>query len=137
MVDSAEKVISELRVSVGNLEKEVEELSGHENTGAHTERKARVLSEVITQALEKVDSVHISKDAAADALRKGDRKTSRQLAVLLARRKTIVKKLDGLGNTVDKLISNSNHGVEFETSGDNVESNENSPDGVDGKAPEQ
>lgn len=104
MVELPEKLISDLRRAVSDLEKDVEELKTLEPTNtSEFFNKAGTISELITQALLKVDSVQISKDAAADALRDGDRKTSRQIAVLLSRRKGVVKKLNEMGDCVDKL----------------------------------
>lgn len=105
MVEVAEKQIADLRESVASLEKEVAQLSGLNKTSDEFRTKVRATAELITQALLNVDSVQISKDAAANTLREGDRKTSRQMAVLLARRKTVVKKLNGLGDQVDKLTT--------------------------------
>lgn len=106
----AEAVIAELKKDISDLDEDVGELSGMERTASEYETKARMIAEVITQALVKLDSVQISKDAAADALRAGDRKTSMKFSVLLARRKTIIKKLNALGDEVDKL----SHGVQAE-----------------------
>lgn len=105
MVEVAEKQIAELRESVASLEKEVAEISELDRTSEEFETRARTTAELITQTLLRVDSVQISKDAAANTLREGDRKTSRLMAVLLARRKTVVKKLSDLGDQVDKLTT--------------------------------
>lgn len=133
MVDTAERVIAELRETVISLEKDVEELSNFESTNGHFEKKAQVVSELITQALMKVDSVQVSKDAAANALREGDRRTSRQLAVLLARRKTIVKKLNELGDAVDKLNNDSNARSERAERSDMSKGNDGSTSDPSGK----
>lgn len=117
MVESAEKLIADLRASVSTLSQEVSSLSSAPTNlpPAEFERRSRLTAELITQALVKLDSVQISKDAAADALRNGDRKTSRQLSVLLARRKTISKQLDQLGTVIDKLTAQAAAAVEGET----------------------
>lgn len=99
----AEAVLTELRATVQSLESDVAALSAPD--APDVSLRARTVSELITQALLRVDSVTISKDAAATALRDGDRHTSRKLSVLLARRKTVVKKLNDLGDTVDALLS--------------------------------
>lgn len=105
MTESKEQMIAELRQSVAALESDVKDLPSISSTCSEEfNRKARTIGELITQALVKVDSVQISKDAAAEALRNGDRESSRKIAVLLARRKTIVKKLNSLGDEVDKLV---------------------------------
>lgn len=135
-MDTAEKVIADLRETVVKLEKDVEELSSFESIENHFE-KARVVSELITQALMKVDSVQISKDAAANALREGDRRTSRQLAVLLARRKTIVKKLNELGDAVDKLTNDPNTKLERNERSDTSGGNDDNSSDPSGKASEQ
>lgn len=100
-VDKAEKAIADLRKTVSTLESDVAQLSS--SSSETSEMKKRSTSELITQALLKVDSIQISKDLAADLLRSGQRDKSRKVAVLLARRKTIVKKLNALGDAVDKL----------------------------------
>lgn len=103
MIDVAAQLISDLKMLVTSLEEDVAQVSSLPPSSADYSKKVRTTSELITQALLKVDSVQISKDAAADALREGDRETSRKMAVLLARRKNIVKKLSALGDQVDKL----------------------------------
>lgn len=105
MVEPAEKLISDLRQTVAGLEKDVEELGSLDGSSEEFQKKAQTTAELITQALVKVDSVQISKDAAANALREGDRKKSRQMAVLLSRRKGVVKKLNEMGDAVDKLTT--------------------------------
>lgn len=105
MVDVAEKSINDLRQTVSLLELDFERLNQSPPSIADYEQKVRTLSEVVTQTLVRVDSVEISKDGAADALRNGDRQTSRKLAVLLSRRKAIVKRLNTLADNVDNLLS--------------------------------
>lgn len=105
MTDAAEASLEQLRDAVKTLEANVAELDAGELSPEDRIAKIRVTGELITQALIKVDGVQISKDAAADALRAGDRKTSRKLSVLLARRKIVVKRLNELGDRVDGLIS--------------------------------
>lgn len=107
-VDRAEKAIADLRKTVSTLESDVAQLSSSysthpPNAAEDPDMKKRKTSELITQALLKVDSIQISKDLAADLLRMGQRDKSRKVAILLARRKTIVKKLNAMGDTVDKL----------------------------------
>lgn len=116
MTDTAEKLIADLRASVSTLEQQVASLSSTDLNipPADFERRSRITAELITQALVKLDSVQISKDAAANALRNGDRKTSRQLSVLLARRKNISKQLDQLGTVIDKLTAQAKTRVENE-----------------------
>lgn len=105
MVEIAENAITDLRQSVALLEADFNQLNESSPSIANYEQKVRTLSEVVTQTLVKVDSVEISKDGAADALRSGDRQTSRKLAVLLSRRKAIVKRLNALADNIDKLLS--------------------------------
>lgn len=105
MTETAEELISDLRQSVASLDARVKELDTLDSTSPDYALRARSTAELITQALLKVDSVQISKDAAADALRNGERGKSRKLAVLLARRKTAVKKLNQLGDAVDTLLT--------------------------------
>lgn len=105
MADVAEKAIGDLRQTVTSLEADFEQLNQSPPSATDHEQKLRTLSEVVTQTLVKIDSVDISKDTAAGALRNGDRQTSRKLAVLLSRRKAIVKRLNTLADNVDKLLS--------------------------------
>lgn len=107
MVETAEEAITELRKTVSDLQKSVSELSQANEAIEDFDTKKRTVAELITQALLKIDSVQISKDAAVEAMREGDRTKSQKLAVLLSRRKNLVKKLNELGDQVDKL-SNDN-----------------------------
>lgn len=116
-IDLADKAIADLRESVAKLEADVEKLETQQIQNEEDEEpvtedptltrksKIRAISELITQALLKVDSIQISKDLAVEALRNGQRDKSRKVAVLLARRKTIVKKLNVLGDKVDQLMN--------------------------------
>lgn len=104
MVDEATQQISEMCLVIDSLQEDIKQLEGATDwTVAEFDLKARTISEQITQECIKADSLAISKDLAAEALRQGDRKTTRQVAVLLARRKTAVKKLYGMGDAVDKI----------------------------------
>ncbi|KAI0560249.1 BAG domain containing protein [Gracilaria domingensis] len=119
MVDAADKTIVELRARVADLEQQVASLSPRDSDEqVDTEpssscplpsQTALVIAESVTQALLQLDNVHISKDAAAQALRSGDRQTSRRISVLLARRKTLVRKLNHLGEQIDSLTQPQQH----------------------------
>ena len=103
MVETAEEAITELRKTVSDLQKSVSELSQIDESTEDFHTRKRTVAELITQELVKIDSVQISKDAAVEAMREGDRAKSQKLAVLLSRRKNLVKKLNELGDQVDKL----------------------------------
>lgn len=103
-VEEAEKAVADLRQTVAKLEADV--AAGTQQGQSDDDgKKMRTVSELITQALVKVDSIQISKDLATEALRDGDRDKSRKVAVLLSRRKNIVKKLNMLGDQVDQLLN--------------------------------
>lgn len=104
MVDEAARQVAEMHVIIASLQEDINQLnSGTEWTPDSFDLKVRTISEQITQECIKADNLAISKDLAAESLRQGDRKTTRQVAVLLARRKNALKKLQEMGNVVDKL----------------------------------
>lgn len=105
MTETTADRIASLKETVTSLEKDVETLTKSGNAVDGFSEKVRTTAELITQTLIKVDNVQVSKDAAANALREGDRKAATQIAVLLSRRKAIVKKLNELGDRVDQLMS--------------------------------
>lgn len=113
MVEDAERIISELRKSLADLETEVNKLSFSDDVDDPEQvAKFRAVSELITQALLKADSIQISKDLAADAFRNGDRDKSRKVAVLLARRKTVIKRLNDLAEKADQHAKKLTTGTE-------------------------
>lgn len=103
-VNEAEESINDLRRAVTDLESDFERFLQSERN-PESDQKLRTLSELVTQTLVKVDNVEISKDIAADALRNGDRGTSRKFAVLLSRRKSIVKRLNNIADRIDKILN--------------------------------
>lgn len=111
MVEAAEQAIRDLRETLSSLDADYDGLSSLDSNDVSYQTKIRTLSELITQALLKADSVQISKDLAADALRNGEREKSCKVAVLLSRRKKIVKKLYELGDKVDELAKKTDPSV--------------------------
>jgi hypothetical protein len=87
------QTVSELRAGVASLEK------------SRDREQCRVLGERITQALLAVDGVDASKAAAAQAFRERDRKSAMAIAVLVTRRKAVVKELHALGERVDSITA--------------------------------
>lgn len=86
----------ELREGVVKLEAGSEASSGA--------MESKILSERITQTLLKVDGLpDLSKSSAAEAVKAKDLKTAREISVLIAKRKRLVKLLNDLGDRVDKL----------------------------------
>lgn len=108
MVEAAETLLSELRITVSSLENDVRELASLDRDSNSFDQKLKTTAELVTRALVSVDNLHISKDAAAQALRDGDREKSRKIAVLLARRKNLVKKLNAMGDEVDAFSVKNN-----------------------------
>lgn len=104
MTEAAQKTISDVRETISELEARVAALESCKNDPSENER--RVLSERVTQALLKVDGIDdISKGAAASALRAKDHKTAKTIAVLIARKKAVVKELNALGDRIDRCDS--------------------------------
>lgn len=105
MTAKAEETIADLRKRVSEIKARVSSLEASGCSNANNE--VNVLSERVTQALIEVDSVDdVSKGAAAGALRAKDRKTAMAIAVLVARKKTLVKELNELGDRIDSIKSN-------------------------------
>ena len=104
MTDNAEKALNELRTSVSTLEKDVASLEQEKDANEEDQKKkVREISERITQGLIALDGVDVSKESATEAFKDGDRKTVMKLSVLLTRRKGLVRKLNALGERVDKI----------------------------------
>lgn len=94
----ASEALSELKRTVASLRATADGLSASDTVGV------RALAERITQALIVVDGVEeISKGSAAAAVRAKDMKTAREISVLIARKKRVVKELNELGDRVDVL----------------------------------
>jgi hypothetical protein len=100
MSSTAEKKLAELRKTVAELRTGVASLEDSRNP-----EQCRILGERITQTLLVVDGVDVSKSAAAEAFRERDRKTAMAIAVLVTRRKAVVKDLHDLGDRVDHVTA--------------------------------
>lgn len=123
-LETATKELASLKGTADELSQGVSKL---EEGGVTNTLECKILSERITQSLLKVDGLpDLSKSSAAEAVRAKDLKTARELSVLIARRKRLVKLLDNLGDRVDKLADAS-----AAESGGNP-----STDDVDASAPE-
>ncbi|PXF50102.1 hypothetical protein BWQ96_00262 [Gracilariopsis chorda] len=110
MEDAAERAISDVRQRVSQIESDLAALTSTQpppTPPPDASAPQTTLSEAITQALLQLDNIHISRESAAEALRNGDRQRSARISVLLARRKTLVRKLNALGDRLDSLNSSS------------------------------
>mmetsp|Transcript_10242 Transcript_10242/g.18447 ORF Transcript_10242/g.18447 Transcript_10242/m.18447 type:complete len:123 (+) Transcript_10242:58-426(+) len=106
---SLSELVSEAEIQhnlVVDLEKEAASASSSssQDTNAAHLKSCRQCTESITQLMLKLDGVQISRDAAADALRAGDRERAKKLTVLLTRRKKLVKTLNETGARADDLL---------------------------------
>ncbi|GAB0498015.1 hypothetical protein MMPV_009354 [Pyropia vietnamensis] len=106
--DAVEQTLRALAADLTALEAEVAPLraaaeAGDVGDAKEFRNRCTILSERLTQCIIRIDSVEVSREAAAAALRAGDRALTKRLAVLLTRRKRTVRRANCLGDTLDAL----------------------------------
>lgn len=104
MMEEAEKRLGILRGNLEELTKEVEETEqATELSLTEKKQRATLFGERITQDLLSLDGIEISKSKASEALMKKERKTAQKMAVLLARRKKLIKEFEKISDRIDKF----------------------------------
>ncbi len=101
MSREGEVFIGNVKKTVSEIRAEMERLDDSISTSV-----IRGMSERVTQELLKLDAVpSVNKQALGEAYRANDKAEARKIAMLIGRRKTLIKELNQLGEDVDKLLA--------------------------------